>query len=137
MNSWLCIWFRLALLVVLMCPLEYYAQPAPGEKMPVRLSSADAPEYLAGVELAYAVRKGYLARAQKALAAAPSLLAEAKARQMVLVLAAQEGHPGIVEWLLLVGNSIFRGIGSGRGLRGGCWVETESDPCSPPTLKSA
>ncbi len=22
-------------------------------------------------------------------------------------------------------------------IRGGCWVETESDPCSPPTLKSA
>ena len=38
--------------------------------------------------------------------------------------------------ILLIGNWIFRGIGSERGLRGGYWVETESDPCSPPTLKS-
>jgi len=38
---------------------------------------------------------------------------------------------------LLLGNWIFRGIGSGRGLRGGCRVKAESDPYSPPTLKSA
>ena len=43
----------------------------------------------------------------------------------------------IGNWILLIGNWIFRGIGSGRGLRGGFRLETESDPCSPPTLKSA
>jgi len=28
----------------------------------------------------------------------------------------------------LLGNWIFKGIGSGRGLRGGCRVKAESDP---------
>ena len=35
---------------------------------------------------------------------------------------------------LLIGNPIFRGIGSGRGLRGGWLIETESDPWCPLTL---
>jgi hypothetical protein len=34
--------------------------------------------------------------------------------------------------VLPIGNWIFRGIGSGRDLRGGSRVETESEPCSPP-----
>ena len=32
----------------------------------------------------------------------------------------------------LIGDWIFRGIGSGRGLRGGWLIETESDPWCPP-----
>jgi len=44
---------------------------------------------------------------------------------------------GLYQNTLLLGNWIFRGIGSGRGLRGGCRLKTESDPCSPPTLESA
>ena len=35
---------------------------------------------------------------------------------------------------LLIGDWIFRGIGSGRGLRGGWLTETESDPWCPLTL---
>jgi ATP-dependent Clp protease ATP-binding subunit ClpB len=35
---------------------------------------------------------------------------------------------------LLIGDWIFRGIGSGRGLRGGWLIETESDPWCPLTL---
>ena len=35
---------------------------------------------------------------------------------------------------LLIGDWIFRGIGSGRGLRGGWLTETESYPCCPLTL---
>jgi len=43
----------------------------------------------------------------------------------------------LLQFRELLGNWIFRGIGSGRGLRGGCRVKAESDPCSPPTLESA
>ncbi len=46
-------------------------------------------------------------------------------------------RPVPVALVLPIGNWIFRRIGSGRGSRGGCRVETESDPCSPPNLKSA
>jgi ankyrin repeat protein len=82
-----------------------HAQTAAPKTEPLRLTSNSPPEVLASVEMNLAVRKGDLARAEKALAGAPSLLADVQSRQALLVLAAQEGHPAIVRWLLQKGAS--------------------------------
>ena len=89
-----------ALLALLPGPSGLRAQTAQPADKPIRLSSSSPPELLAAVELNLAVRKGDLARAEKILAGAPLQLAEAQSRQALLVLAAQEGQPAIVQWLL-------------------------------------
>jgi len=81
------------------------AQPAAPKNESIRLSSASSPELIAAVELNQAVRKGNLARTKEIIAATPSLLAEPKLRQALLVLAAQEAQPEIVQWLLQSGAS--------------------------------
>jgi ankyrin repeat protein len=105
MNSRLCFRVCPAMMMVLLAWRDLPAADAPPTVGSLQNDSANSLEQLAGVDLAYAVRKGDLARARNALADAPSLLAETKARQALLVLAAQEGHPSIVEWLLANGAS--------------------------------
>lgn len=39
-------------------------------------------------------------------------------------------------WRPLIGSLIFKGIGSGKGLRGGCRVGAEPDACSPPNPRA-
>lgn len=65
------------------------------------LASGTMPPEWPGLE--QAVESGDLARAKEITAAAPRLLANEGARHWLLVRAAREGHPEVVQWLLRKG----------------------------------